>query len=68
MPFTPKPWVDSPSTATPLDAAALIDLETRLAAYAGEGGGGGSVVITESGDADLDPGGYVDGAMWVKVT
>jgi hypothetical protein len=33
MAFTPKAWQNTPSTATPIDATALIDVETRLAAY-----------------------------------
>ncbi len=33
MAFTTKVWQDSPSTTTPLSAAALADLESRLAAY-----------------------------------
>lgn len=33
MPFTPKSWQDSPATTTPLSAAALIDMETRLSNY-----------------------------------
>jgi len=33
-PFTTKDWRDSPDTTTPITAAALEDLETRLAAYA----------------------------------
>lgn len=33
MAFSPKVWQNSPSTATPINAAALIDLETRLSAY-----------------------------------
>src|SRR5262245_60266146 len=32
--FTPKNWVDSPSTTTPISAAALEDLETRVTDYA----------------------------------
>jgi hypothetical protein len=32
--FTVKDWQDTPSTATPITAAALEDLETRIAAYA----------------------------------
>jgi hypothetical protein len=32
--FTPKVWEDRPSTATPIDAAGLVDLETRLATFA----------------------------------
>lgn len=38
MSFTPKAWKDAPDTSTPLSAAALVDLETRLAAYADSGG------------------------------
>ncbi len=34
MAFTPKTWQNSPSTATPLNAAGLIDLETRVTDYA----------------------------------
>jgi hypothetical protein len=34
MPYTPKTWQDSPSTSTPISAAALQDLEARGAAYA----------------------------------
>ena len=34
MPFTPKNWQDTPSTATPITAAALEDLETRVTDYA----------------------------------
>ena len=34
MAFTVKNWQDAPSTATPLSAAALEDLETRVTAYA----------------------------------
>lgn len=33
MPLTPKDWQDSPSTVTPLSAAALEDMESRLGAY-----------------------------------
>lgn len=33
MSFTPKVWEDSPNTTTPLDAAAMDDLETRLSGY-----------------------------------
>lgn len=33
MTFSPKAWQNSPSTATPISAAALDDLETRLSAY-----------------------------------
>jgi hypothetical protein len=34
MAITVKDWQDAPSTATPINAAALEDLETRLAIYA----------------------------------
>lgn len=34
MAFTPKAWEDTPSTATPITAAALADLETRVTGYA----------------------------------
>src|SRR5579884_1614190 len=30
MAYTPKTWIDLPSNATPANAAALNDLETRL--------------------------------------
>jgi hypothetical protein len=33
LPFTPKDWRDWPDTSTPITAAALEDLETRLSAY-----------------------------------
>lgn len=32
-PFTPKDWENTPSTATPITAAALEDLETRVTDY-----------------------------------
>lgn len=34
MAFTPKAWEDTPSIATPITAAALVDLEARVAARA----------------------------------
>ena len=40
MVFTPKNWEDAPSTATPLSAVALEDMETRLAAYTDSVSGG----------------------------
>src|SRR3954468_5631287 len=48
MAFSPKSWQDSPTTTTPITAAALVDLETRLAAYAdtvgaAAGGAGGDL-------------------------
>jgi len=33
MPISTKSWQDAPSTSTPLSAAALVDLESRLGAY-----------------------------------
>lgn len=33
MPFSPKNWQDAPSTATPLTAAAIEDIEGRLSDY-----------------------------------
>jgi peptidoglycan/xylan/chitin deacetylase (PgdA/CDA1 family) len=37
--FTTKDWRDYPETTTPLSAAALEDMETRLAGYADSAGG-----------------------------
>lgn len=34
MPFTPKDWFNSPTGTTPLSAAAMEDLETRVTDYA----------------------------------
>ncbi|CAM6003641.1 unnamed protein product [Sphagnum balticum] len=36
MAFSVKDWQNAPSTATPLDAAAFVDLETRLSDYTDE--------------------------------
>src|ERR1035441_8025248 len=33
MTFVTKTWQNAPSTATPISAAAIIDLETRLSGY-----------------------------------
>lgn len=33
MTFTPKVWQNSPNTSTPISAAALVDIETRLSDY-----------------------------------
>lgn len=33
MAFVPKTWQNSPSTSTPINAAALVDLETRVTSY-----------------------------------
>lgn len=58
MAFTPKDWRDSPDTTTPLDAAALEDLETRVTNYvnphASTHADGGSDEITSA----LDPRAY----------
>lgn len=37
MVFVPKAWRDIPDRSTPINAAALIDMETRLGAYADTG-------------------------------
>jgi len=34
--FTPKPWRDGEAGGTPIDAAALADLERRIAGYTDE--------------------------------
>lgn len=39
MPFTPKDWEDAPSTDTPIDQAALEDLESRVTDYADSAAG-----------------------------
>lgn len=33
MPFTPKDWKNYPDTSTPINEAALEDMERRLSAY-----------------------------------
>lgn len=57
MAHTPKVWKDAPDTSTPLTAAALIDLETRLGAYADSvgGGGGGGGGGWSAGQMQFDP-------------
>jgi hypothetical protein len=35
-PFTPKDWRDSPDASTPISAAAIKDLETRVARWAAD--------------------------------
>jgi len=45
VPFTPKLWENRPSHATPLDAAGLIDLETRLSDYSDSRGGSQSISL-----------------------
>jgi hypothetical protein len=59
MAFTPKNWENAPSTATPINAAALEDLETRVTDYtdqevAGVGGGGGGGILPTIVDAKGD--------------
>jgi hypothetical protein len=55
MPFTPKDWRDYPDTTTPINAAALEDMETRLSGYTDSSGGGGS--------GGLGPGSYKSGDL-----
>jgi hypothetical protein len=52
MSFTPKQWHDRPNTTTPVNAAALIDLETRVTNYTDTqvASSGGSGVSTASWD------------------
>ena len=47
--FTIKDWQDSPSTATPLSATALEDMETRLSAYANLVGASAAGVVVHNG-------------------
>lgn len=51
MAFTPKSWQNAPNATTPLSAAALIDLETRLSAYTDLVGLGGppALVVAATG-------------------
>lgn len=37
MSFVPKDWKDFPNTTTPITAAALEDLETRVTDYSDDG-------------------------------
>lgn len=50
MVFTPKDWKDFPLTTTPVDQAALEDMETRLSDYTDEASGG--AFLTPSGGND----------------
>ena len=53
MPFTPKNWQDTPSTATPITAAALEDLEARVTDYTDTAGGADqNVYIQETEPVD----------------
>lgn len=77
-PFTPKNWEDSPSTATPINAVALEDLETRVTDYAeavvvervqakhtgaqAAIANGGNATFAFAGADDYDTGGYHDPA------
>lgn len=45
-PFIPKAWMDYATGGTPITAAALIDLETRLASYTDSAALGSGVVVT----------------------
>lgn len=66
---TPKNWVDAPPGwqigdalpvgATPLDAAALEDMETRL---------WNRVIVTQPGDSPPNPTAFPEGTIWVKVS
>jgi hypothetical protein len=49
MVFVPKAWRDIPDRSTPINAAALIDMETRLGAYADTGDAAGRV-YADAGD------------------
>lgn len=49
MAFTPKDWKDYPDTTTPITAAALEDMETRLSAYVDAKPGGVFSNVTDYG-------------------
>lgn len=51
MAFTPKDWKDYPDTTTPITAAAIEDLETRLSAYTD--GQRPGLTVTANDAADL---------------
>ena len=75
MTFTTKNWKNKPDLSTPINAAALVDMEARLAGYtdssvAGLGGGGGSgnIIYTEPGDPPPSAGSYAAGTLWVEIT
>lgn len=62
MPFTPKDWQNTPSTATPISDAALEDLEIRVTNYADLVGGSTFTDLTKdpyncdfTGAADCAP-------------
>lgn len=54
MTFTTKDWQDAPSTVTPIDAAALEDLESRLAGYTDTVVAGLSIAAVPGLQAALD--------------
>jgi hypothetical protein len=54
MTFITKNWQDAPSTATPINAAALEDLEGRLAAYIDESVSGLTIAAVPGLQAALD--------------
>lgn len=65
MAFDPKNWEDSPSTNTPINAAALEDLETRVTNYA-------DTIAGAAGNADLfvqeaQPVGLTRPALWIPL-
>lgn len=69
MAFTPKIWVDLPSETTPIDAASLSDLETRVTTYADTVSGGQSLGLVVH-DGDSWPARPVGAAavMWIGPT
>ena len=77
MTFSVKQWQNRPSTNTPIDAAALEDMETRLSAYtdtnnitiqrAGSDtflGGSTSIAINSNGGVKRI---YSNGTNWIVV-
>lgn len=63
MTFTPKVWQNEEAGGTRLNAAGLIDLETRLAAYVDLM----TPIYTWPGDTPPDPGEYPEGKIWIEV-
>ena len=56
MPFTVKDWKDDPDHSTPITAAALEDMETRLAAYTDTQDATKQDAATAATDAELAAG------------
>lgn len=52
MPFTPKAWGNFSTGGTPINAAALVDLETRLSAYTDSSAGSAFPVVRATGGDD----------------